>query len=183
MTNINNNGFDLTKTTIFGNENVILNENSLTFIETSDSTIPPSIVSTNSLTQGQLRLEALLGVLEIQTNDILINGSGGSNGFYLGYSSGLDWIKPTQSGTIAWLSLPSPITSGTVTFSNSYFQVNPPKVFLTFNNYSITTFVNVAVTGINPGPINPQEWVSFDWAMSVDSDSLPNMSISWLSVA
>lgn len=177
-------GLSLTTTTLLvGSNNAVLDSSSLTFTETTTSIPPlPDIVIINSLTQGELRLEDVTNVLQIQASDILINNVGGQNGQVLTYDSGLIWAySQFQSGTITFDPL-DPGTGGTVTFSNPYVQVIAPKVFLTFNNNNTIVFINFAVKKINPHPVIPA-FIGFDWEISTESSNLIDMSLSWFSLA
>jgi hypothetical protein len=180
--NIDSTGVNLNILIIGGDENALLNQNSLTFTETQNNFPLPDTFQTNSLTKGQLRLETNTDVLELTTDDILINTVGGANGQYLAYNSGLKWIQPFQSGIIGFDPL-LPETNGQVAFPNAYSQVNPPQVFLSFNNNNTTTFINYAVKKIDADFIIPNTWIGFTWEISVSSTSLPDMTLSWLSFA
>jgi len=179
---IDSTGVNLNKLNVGGDENALLNQNSLTFVDTQDNFPLPDTFQTNSLTKGQLRLETNSDVLELNTDDILINTVGGANGQYLAYDSGLKWIQPFQSGIIGFDPL-FPETNGQVAFITAYSQVNPPQVFLSFNNNNTTTFINYAVKKIDADFIIPNTWIGFTWEISVLSNSLPDMTLSWLSFA
>jgi hypothetical protein len=182
ITTIDTFGIQMTKNLVGGEDDVVLNQNSLTFTETQYNAPLPDTFQINSLSKGELRLEDVTNVLQIEPDDILINYVGGVNGQVLTYDSGLKWASSQfQSGTITFDPL-DPVTMGTVTFSTPYIQVIAPKVFLTFNNNNSIVFINFAVRQINPDPILPA-FIGFDWEISTESSILIDMSLSWFSLA